>query len=88
MAILKALMRGGEILIFDEPTGLPAPQEAEGLFEVCRWVRTAGHTVIFITHKLREVMDFADRVTVLRQGQVVAIQDVAKEDQHQIARHD
>jgi simple sugar transport system ATP-binding protein len=69
--ILKALMRGSEILILDEPTGLLTPQEAQNLFEILERMRQAGHAVIFITHKLGEVMQIANRVTVLRRGRVV-----------------
>lgn len=69
--ILKTLMRGSEILILDEPTGLLTPQEAQNLFTVLRRMRQAGHAMIFITHKLDEVMQIADRITVLRRGRVV-----------------
>ncbi len=68
--ILKALMRGGDILILDEPTGLLTPQEVTALLDVLARLRESGHAMIFITHKLNEVMAIADRVTVLRQGGV------------------
>ncbi len=70
--ILKALMRGGDLLILDEPTGLLTPQEVIGLFDVLGRMQDEGHTIVFITHKLNEVMSLADQVTVLRQGRVVA----------------
>ncbi len=70
--ILKALIRGGKILILDEPTGLLTPQEVTALFDVLARLRADGHTIVFITHKLNEVMSMADTVTVLRQGRVVA----------------
>lgn len=70
--ILKALLRGARVLILDEPTSVLTPQEATRLFAVLRQMRDEGHTVIFITHKLDEVMAVADRVTVLRKGRVVA----------------
>lgn len=70
--ILKALYRNAEILILDEPTGVLTPQEADQLFKVLTALRNRGVTVILITHKLREIMDITDTVSVLRQGQMVA----------------
>ncbi len=70
--ILKALYRKAEILILDEPTGVLTPQEADQLFAVLRALREQGVTVILITHKLREIMDITDTVSVLRQGEMVA----------------
>ncbi|HEX4747601.1 MAG TPA: ABC transporter ATP-binding protein [Gaiellaceae bacterium] len=70
--ILKALYREARILILDEPTAVLTPQEAEGLFETLRSMAAEGRTVVFITHKLHEVMAVADRVTVLRNGRSVA----------------
>lgn len=67
--IIRALYRGAEILILDEPTAVLTPQEAEDLFDVLRELTSRGYTVIFITHKLDEVMTIADRITVLRDGQ-------------------
>jgi general nucleoside transport system ATP-binding protein len=69
--ILKALYRGVEILILDEPTAVLTPGEAKELFENLRRLREAGKTIVFISHKLDEVMDIADRITVLRRGSVV-----------------
>lgn len=69
--ILKALIQGAKILILDEPTSVLTPQEAEGLFEVVARMRDAGEAIIFISHKLDEVMTIADRITVLRKGAVV-----------------
>lgn len=66
--ILKALHRGARLLILDEPTGVLAPPEVEDLFRVVRRLREAGHSVVFITHKLREALAVCDRVTVLRRG--------------------
>jgi simple sugar transport system ATP-binding protein len=66
--ILKALYRGARILILDEPTSLLTPQEAENLFGTLRLMSAEGRTVIFISHKLEEVMAVSDRVTVLRGG--------------------
>jgi simple sugar transport system ATP-binding protein len=70
--ILKALYRGAEILILDEPTGVLTPQEADDLFRVLRALRDEGKAVILITHKLREVMAVTDRVSVMRGGRMVA----------------
>ncbi len=70
--ILKALYRKAEILILDEPTGVLTPQEADQLFAVLQALKEQGVTVILITHKLREIMDITDTVSVLRQGQMVS----------------
>jgi simple sugar transport system ATP-binding protein len=69
--ILKALYRGAEILILDEPTAVLAPQEAQELFEILRSLESQGKSIIFISHKLNEVLEVANRVTVLRRGVVV-----------------
>jgi simple sugar transport system ATP-binding protein len=69
--ILKALFRGAEVLILDEPTAVLTPQEADHLFRILRTLREQGKTVILITHKLREVIDITDAVTVMRAGTVV-----------------
>src|SRR6266508_2176879 len=66
--ILKALYRGAEILILDEPTAVLTPQEAHELFEIVRSLTEQGKSIVFITHKLNEVLEIADRITVLRQG--------------------
>jgi simple sugar transport system ATP-binding protein len=69
--ILKALYRGAEILILDEPTAVLTPQEASELFAITRSLQADGRSIIFITHKLNEVLEIADRITVLRQGKQV-----------------
>ncbi len=69
--ILKALYRGAEILILDEPTAVLTPQEASELFTILRSLQADGKSIIFITHKLNEVLEIADRITVLRQGKEV-----------------
>jgi general nucleoside transport system ATP-binding protein len=69
--ILKALYRGADILILDEPTAVLTPQEARELFEVIRTLKAEGKSIIFITHKLNEVLEIADRITVLRRGKTV-----------------
>jgi ABC-type uncharacterized transport system ATPase subunit len=70
--ILKMLYRGADVLIMDEPTAVLAPQEIEELFYVLRAMRSQGKSIIFISHKLGEVMSIADRVTVLRKGRLTA----------------
>src|SRR5215208_377859 len=69
--ILKALYRGAEILILDEPTAVLTPQEARELFEVIESLTAQGKSIIFISHKLNEVLEVADRITVLRRGKKV-----------------
>ncbi len=70
--ILKMLYRGTEVLIMDEPTAVLAPKEIEDLIQTLRTMVTEGKSIIFISHKLHEVMAIADRVTVLRKGKVTA----------------
>ncbi|MCA3553963.1 ABC transporter ATP-binding protein [Aestuariivirga sp.] len=70
--ILKALFRGAETLILDEPTGVLTPDEARHLFRILRTLKDQGKTVILITHKLREIMAITDRVSVMRRGELVA----------------
>ena len=69
--ILRSLLRGVKVLILDEPTSVLTPQEVEGLFRVMRELRADGKSLIFISHKLEEVLNITDRVTVLRRGHVV-----------------
>lgn len=69
--ILKVLYRGAEILILDEPTAVLTPQETESLFAILRKMKQAGCSVIIITHKLNEVMEISDKITVLRKGETV-----------------
>ena len=69
--ILKAMIRGARILIMDEPTAVLTPRETSKLFDFAREFRAGGNSVIFITHKLNEVMEIADRITVLRAGRTV-----------------
>ncbi len=69
--ILKALYRGADTLILDEPTGVLTPAEADHLFRILRTLREEGKTIILITHKLREIMAITDEVSVMRQGAMV-----------------
>ncbi|MEZ4616621.1 MAG: ATP-binding cassette domain-containing protein [Caldilineaceae bacterium] len=73
--IVKTLYRNANILILDEPTAVLTPQEIEGLFEVMTLLKEQGRSIIFITHKLKEVLQIADRIAVLRNGQVVGEAD-------------
>ena len=75
--ILKILFRGARILIFDEPTAVLTPQESNELFRTFRALTAHGKGVIFITHKLDEVLAVADRITVIRQGKIVRSMDRA-----------
>jgi simple sugar transport system ATP-binding protein len=84
--ILKVLYRGARILIMDEPTGVLTPQETDELFGVLRGLVAQGKTIIFITHKLREVLELSDRVTVLRRGKVVGHLITRETTQEEIAR--
>ena len=81
--ILKVLLRGVKILILDEPTAVLTPQETEELFEQLIALKNQGYTIVFISHKLQEVKQICDRITVLRLGQVTGhanIEDVSIED--------
>src|SRR5690242_15082319 len=69
--ILRALFRGARILVLDEPTAVLTAQEAQDLFEVLRALKADGTAIVFISHKLNEVLDVADRVTVLRRGKKI-----------------
>jgi ABC-type uncharacterized transport system ATPase subunit len=69
--ILKALYRGADVLILDEPTAVLTPQEAGELFEIVNSLKADGKSIIFITHKLNEVLEIADRITVLRRGKTI-----------------
>ncbi|HIA57976.1 MAG TPA: ABC transporter ATP-binding protein [Deltaproteobacteria bacterium] len=83
--ILKALYRGAEILILDEPTGVLTPQEADHLFRILDELREQGKTVIFITHKLREIMAITDNVSVMRQGEMVAHRSTSQTNREELA---
>src|SRR5207248_1348662 len=69
--IMKALYRNASILILDEPTAVLTPQEAADLFEILRTLKREGISIIFISHKLNEVLEIADRITVLRRGKKI-----------------
>ncbi len=75
--ILKALYRGADVLVLDEPTAVLTPQEVEELFRAVRALKDEGKTVIFISHKLKEVLAICDRVTVLKRGRVAGTVETA-----------
>jgi len=83
--ILKALYRGADILILDEPTGVLTPEEADHLFRILRQLRDQGKTIILITHKLREIMAVTDAVSVMRRGEMVATRTTRQTTPEQIA---
>lgn len=83
--ILKALFRGAEVLILDEPTGVLTPAEADHLFRILGQLKAQGKTVIFITHKLREIMAITDHVSVMRRGEVVASRKTKETNEGELA---
>jgi len=84
--IVKVLYRGARILILDEPTGVLTPQEVRELFAILRALRESGRTIVFITHKLDEVLELADRVTVMRDGRVTGVVESAETSEEELAR--
>ncbi|MFN8458538.1 MAG: ABC transporter ATP-binding protein [Anaerolineae bacterium] len=84
--ILKTLHRGADLLILDEPTAVLTPQEVDELFITLRRMAQEGHSLIFISHKLHEVMSISDRVTVLRGGRVVSTLNTADTNRQELAR--
>ncbi|MCU0536210.1 MAG: ABC transporter ATP-binding protein [Hydrococcus sp. Prado102] len=84
--ILKVLYRGAKVLILDEPTAVLTPSEVTRFFQILRQLKSRGHTIIFITHKLEEIMSLCDRVTVLHRGQVVETLHANRTNPQQLAR--
>ncbi|GCE15888.1 ABC transporter ATP-binding protein [Tengunoibacter tsumagoiensis] len=84
--ILKMLYRGADILVMDEPTGVLTPQETDDLFAVLRTLVEQGKTIIFITHKLREILAITDTITVLRRGKNAGSLVTRETNQNEIAR--
>lgn len=82
--ILKVLYCGAEILILDEPTAVLTPQETKRLFDILRHMRNDGRAIIIITHKLNEVLEISDRVTILRKGESVATVNTKETDAKQL----
>ena len=83
--ILKALYREAKILVLDEPTAVLTPQETKEIFEVLRRLAAEGHSIIFISHKLYEVLEIADRITVIRRGKVVGSRMPSETDEDDLA---
>ncbi len=84
--IIKALYRGANILILDEPTSVLTPQETEKLFEILDLMRKGGQSIVFISHKLREVMSISDRITVMRRGRHITTVNKANTSIPDLAR--
>jgi general nucleoside transport system ATP-binding protein len=84
--IIRLLFRGAKILVLDEPTAVLTPSEAAGLIKTVRAMAADGYCIIFISHKLDEVLQVADRITVLRRGQTVGTVEAAKVDRRSLAQ--
>ena len=84
--IIKTLFQGANVLILDEPTSVLTPGEVEELFNTLRTITDEGHAVVFISHKLEEVLKISDRVTVLRNGRVMASLSTSETDKEELAR--
>ncbi|MEC8109788.1 MAG: ATP-binding cassette domain-containing protein, partial [Pseudomonadota bacterium] len=84
--ILKVLFRSADVLILDEPTAVLTPQEVEEFFTIVRSLRDAGKAIVFITHKLHEILEIADRVSVLRQGEIVGDGDPSQFSEADLAK--
>lgn len=83
--IIKVLQRDARFLVLDEPTAVLTPQEVEELFRIVNALRDAGRGIVFINHKLKEVLEIADRIVVMRQGRTVAELDPAQTDEDELA---
>ncbi|MEE9313940.1 MAG: ABC transporter ATP-binding protein [Rhizobiaceae bacterium] len=83
--ILKALYRGADVLILDEPTGVLTPAEADHLFRILEQLKSQGKTILLITHKLREIMAITDEVSVMRRGEMVATRTTSKTSAEELA---
>ena len=84
--ILKMLYRDNEILIFDEPTAVLTPQEIEELMDIMRSLKAEGKSILFISHKLKEIMAVADRCTVLRKGKYIGTVNTSETTQEELSR--
>src|SRR5258706_284558 len=82
---LKALYRIAKVLVLDEPTAVLTPQETDEIFAVLRRLAEEGHSIVFISHKLYEVLAIADRITVIRRGRVVGSRIPAETDEGDLA---
>ena len=86
LEILKALYRGANILILDEPTAVLTPQEKEEIFNQLKLLKSQGYTIIFISHKLHEIKELCDRMTVLRDGQTMGTYSVSELSEQEISK--
>lgn len=84
--ILKALLRGAKILILDEPTAVLTPQETVELFQELVYLKEHGHTIIFISHKLHEIKQICDRITIMRNGRSMGVHETSKVSEEDISR--
>lgn len=84
--ILKLLYREAQLLILDEPTAVLTPQETTALFDVLRQLANAGHAIVIVTHKLHEIMTISDRVTIMRDGRVVAAVETQQSSERELAK--
>lgn len=84
--ILKALFHGAKIIILDEPTAVLTPQETHELFHELKILRDSGYTIIFISHKLNEVRELCDRITVIRRGQTMGVYSLKDVDEEAISQ--
>lgn len=84
--LLKALVRGAKILILDEPTAVLTTQETQELFKELKHLKQQGYTIIFISHKLREIKTLTDRITIMRDGQMVGVYNTADVSEEEISR--
>lgn len=84
--IIKALYRGAKLLVLDEPTSVLTPQETEGLFEIIHNLSKKGNSIIFISHKLNEVMAISHHITILRQGKLAALRNTQETNARELAR--
>jgi len=84
--IIKALLNGADLLILDEPTSVLTPQEIEELISILREMKSKGHMIVFISHKLDEIMEICDRVMVLQKGKIVGSSDTKNTDKKSLAR--
>ena len=84
--ILKALLRGADILILDEPTAVLTPQETVEIFQELKRLKELGHTVVFISHKLGEIKEICDRITIMRDGRTIDVRMVDEVSEQEISR--
>jgi simple sugar transport system ATP-binding protein len=84
--ILKALCRGAQLIVMDEPTAVLTPAEARELFKILRQLKAEGRSVVLISHKLEEILNISDRITVLRDGRVVGTVSTCDADRQSLAR--